>query len=202
MSSRLNNSSLLMSSITYFIILWRKPKSRKTLFENSTLWSRFIMQIPQWLSSICFITKRYELWHVISLEKLQAEALVYKHKSQRSHPLRLCTSLETCTLWGRHSNLPKGQKSGEIKLRGHRNLKIHLCFVLKLGNRDSDNRKRFNRENRKFDEADVDEGRTGNLVFWHWSKIIFACQTCTKVTFYHPNRTWNNRVFRFLAAGY
>lgn len=91
MSSRLNNCSLLMSSISYFIILWRKAKSRKTLFENSTLWSRFTMQIPQWLSSICFITERYELWHVISLEKLQAEAPVQSQKEVTlSDSVQLC----------------------------------------------------------------------------------------------------------------
>lgn len=41
------------------------------------------MQIPQWLSAICFITKRYELWHVISLEKLQAEAAVHTRECHK-----------------------------------------------------------------------------------------------------------------------
>lgn len=127
---------------------------------------------------------------------------VRAQESQRSHPLRLCAALQTSKPWRRHRNLPKGQKSGGIKLRDYRNLKIHLCSILKLRNRDSDNQKRFNKEDRRFDGADVQEGRTANPVFWHWWKIIFACQTCTKVTFYHPNRTWNNRVFWFLAVGY
>lgn len=117
MSSRLNNCSQLMSSITYFIILWREAKSRKTLFENSTLWSRFTMQIPQWLSSICFITDRYELWHVISLEKLQAEAPVYTRTSQEevtTSPVfvRRHIARKVCT----------GQQSGGIKLRRYKNL--------------------------------------------------------------------------------
>lgn len=51
------------------------------------------MQIPQWLSSICFITKRYELWHVISLEKLQAEAPVYTRKSHKEVTLFGCVQL-------------------------------------------------------------------------------------------------------------
>lgn len=126
-----------MSSITYFIILWRKAKSRKTLFENSTLWSRFTMQIPQWLSSICFITKRYELWHVISLEKLQAEA----GESSRSHCLLSWAALHAWQPWKRYRNLPKGQESGGIRLRGYRNLRIHLCPNLKLRNGDMTIRK-------------------------------------------------------------
>lgn len=150
MSSRLNNCSQLMSSITYFIILWRKAKSRKTLFENSTLWSRFTMQIPQWLSSICFITNRYELWHVISLEKLQAEAPEYTRRSQEevtTSPVFVQRYIDR--------KVHIGQQSGGIKLRGYKNLKIHLCPVLKLRNSDSDNQKRFNKKNWRSDGADV-----------------------------------------------
>lgn len=139
MSSRLNNCSQLMSSITYFIILWRNAKSRKTLFENSTLWSRFTMQIPQWLSSICFITNRYELWHVISLEKLKAEAPVYTRTSQEEVTISPPGFLQRYI----DRKIHIGQQSAGIKLRGYRNLKIHLCPLLKLRNRDSDNQKRF-----------------------------------------------------------
>lgn len=55
--------------------------------------------------------------------------------------------------------LPKGHKSEGIRLTGRRNLKIHLCPILKLRNRDSDNQKRFNKEDQRSDGADVQEGQ-------------------------------------------
>lgn len=92
-------------------------------------------------------------------------------------------------------NLHIGQQSGGIKLRGYKNLKSHLRPVLKLRNRDSDDQKRFNRKSRRCDGADVHRRMMGNPAFWHWWKIRFACQTCTKVTFYQPNMTWKLWVF-------
>lgn len=65
----------------------------------------------------------------------------------------------------RKTHLPKGQKSGGIKLRGYRKIKIHLCPVLKLRNKDSDNQKRFHKEDQRSVGADAQEGRPGNPAF-------------------------------------
>lgn len=46
-----------------------------------------------------------------------------------------------------------GQQSGGIKLRGYKNLTIHLWPVLKL--RNSDNQKRFKKTDWRSDGADV-----------------------------------------------